>query len=77
MKAVLLNNGNDLESIPIGYSMNMTEKYDNMNMVLENIGYLDIGYNVLFVFGTVELTTVIIRKMYGLFVKIWILVNII
>ena len=29
LNAVLLNNGNDLGSIPIGYSMNMTETYDN------------------------------------------------
>ena len=39
LKAVLLNKGNELGSITISYSVNMTETYDNMKMVLDKIGY--------------------------------------
>ena len=39
LKAVLLHNGNDLASIPIAHSVEMTETYDNMKQLLKTIKY--------------------------------------
>ena len=38
-KAVLLNNGNRLPSIPIGYAVHMKETYVNMKAPLNPINY--------------------------------------
>jgi len=34
LKAVLLHNGNELASVPIAHSVEMTETYDNMKCLL-------------------------------------------
>lgn len=39
LKAVLLHNGNQLPSIPIGYSVHMKESYDSLKLLLESIHY--------------------------------------
>lgn len=39
LKAVLLHNGNELASIPVGYSTTMDESYNNMVFLLEKISY--------------------------------------
>ena len=41
LKAVLLNNGNSLSSIPVGYAVNMKKTYENMKLVLKAIKYED------------------------------------
>ena len=41
-----MNNGNELGSIPISYSVNMTETYDNMKIVLEKIVYSQHNYKI-------------------------------
>ena len=39
LKCVLLHNGNDFGSIPLGQSTTLKEKYSNIKFVLEKIGY--------------------------------------
>ena len=39
LKAVLLHNGNELASVPIAHSVEMTETYDNMKCLLTSIKY--------------------------------------
>lgn len=39
LKAVLLHNGNELATIPFGYSMTMTESYADMAYLLKKIDY--------------------------------------
>lgn len=39
LKAVLLNNGNKVASVPVGHSTQLTESYDNIKILLEAIGY--------------------------------------
>ena len=39
LKAVLLHNGNDLPSIPVGHAVHMKETYDNMKQLLRCIKY--------------------------------------
>ena len=39
LKVVLLHIGNQLGSIPIGYSIAMNETYANIKLVLDKIGY--------------------------------------
>jgi hypothetical protein len=34
-----LHNGNNYASLPIGHSVHLTESYDNLELVLTNIGY--------------------------------------
>jgi hypothetical protein len=41
LKAVLLNNGNKYSSVPIGYSFQMKENYENMAHLLSSINYKD------------------------------------
>lgn len=39
LKAVLLHNGNKFPSVPIAYTTNMKETYDNMKFLLEKVEY--------------------------------------
>lgn len=39
LKAVLLHNGNELPSIPVGYAVGMKESYVNMQLLLDSINY--------------------------------------
>lgn len=39
LKAVLLHNGNNLPSVPVGYGTNMKESYETMKFLLEKIKY--------------------------------------
>jgi hypothetical protein len=39
LKAVLLYNGNNCASLTVGHSINLTESYENLVLVLTNIGY--------------------------------------
>ena len=39
LKAVLLNNGNDLASIPVAHSVQMHESYDNLKCLLAALKY--------------------------------------
>jgi hypothetical protein len=39
LKAVLLFNGNKIASVPVGYSVQMTEKYSNMDILLTALQY--------------------------------------
>jgi hypothetical protein len=39
LKAVLLNNGNNYASLPIGNSVHLTESCDNLELILTTIGY--------------------------------------
>ena len=46
LKVVLLHNGNQLGSIPIGYSIAMNETYANMKIVLDKIGYYQQNWKI-------------------------------
>lgn len=46
LKAVLLSNGNEHPSVPIGHSVNMKETYDNLKMLLRCIKYDDHKWNI-------------------------------
>ena len=39
LKALLLQNGNTLPSIPVGHSMHNNESYENTNILMEAINY--------------------------------------
>jgi hypothetical protein len=39
VKAVLLHNGNNIVSLPIGHSVHLKESYENLELVLTKIGY--------------------------------------
>jgi hypothetical protein len=39
LKAVLLHNGNNYASLPIGHSVHLKESYENLELVLTKIGY--------------------------------------
>ena len=39
MKAVLLHNGNEFPSIPVGHSVHMKEEYENVKTLLNMIKY--------------------------------------
>ena len=39
MKSVLLHNGNKFPSVPLAYTTNMKEKYENLKILLEKIQY--------------------------------------
>jgi hypothetical protein len=39
LKAVLLQNGNTLPSIPVGHPVHNNESYDNMKILMEAINY--------------------------------------
>lgn len=41
LKAVLLFNGNKISSVPVGYSVQMTENYRNMELLLTALKYKD------------------------------------
>jgi hypothetical protein len=39
LKAVLLRNGNNYVSLPIGHSVHLKESYENLELVLTKLGY--------------------------------------
>lgn len=39
LKAVLLNNGNKMASVPVGFSVMLTETYDNLKHLIEVLNY--------------------------------------
>jgi hypothetical protein len=39
LKVVLLHNGNNYNSLPIGHSVHLKESYEDLEMVLTKIGY--------------------------------------
>ena len=41
LKAVLLHNGNNLSSIPVGHSVHNKESYENMKILMEDINPLN------------------------------------
>lgn len=41
LKAVLLSNGNQVASVPVGYSVQMAENYNNMEYLLAALQYKD------------------------------------
>ena len=45
LNAVLLHNGNDYPSVPIGHSVHMRESFDNMAFLLDHMKYLQ--YNMI------------------------------
>ena len=57
-----MNNGNDLGSIPIDYSMNMIETYDNMKMVLEKIEYSQHNWKIC---GDLKMITILLGMQGG------------
>jgi len=46
LEAVLLHNGNNLPSIPVGHSVNNKESYENMNILMEAINYNKFNWRI-------------------------------
>lgn len=46
LKAVLLHNGNDLPSIPVGHSVQLKEDYKNVKLLLDKIKYSNYKWDV-------------------------------
>ncbi|GBM00703.1 hypothetical protein AVEN_150878-1 [Araneus ventricosus] len=46
LKAVLLNNGNELPSIPVAHAVYMKETYHNLKQLLEMINYTKYGWKI-------------------------------
>ncbi|GBM12053.1 hypothetical protein AVEN_245459-1 [Araneus ventricosus] len=46
LKAVLLNNGNELPSIPVAYVVYMKETYHSLKQLLEMINYSKYGWQI-------------------------------
>lgn len=46
LKAVLLHNGNTYASLPVGHSIHMKESYENLDIVLNTIKYLEHGWMI-------------------------------
>ncbi|GBN53544.1 hypothetical protein AVEN_253477-1 [Araneus ventricosus] len=44
LKVVLLVNGNDLPSVPVAYSVDMKETYENISRILDKICYHDYNW---------------------------------
>ena len=51
LKAVLLYNGNRVYSIPVGYSISISENYNNMIVLLDSLNY---NFHNLMVFGDLK-----------------------
>jgi len=46
LKGVLLHNGNNLSSIPVAYSVNLKENYDNLERVLNKLNYKEHNWTI-------------------------------
>ena len=46
LKAVLLHNGNDYPSVPIGHSVHMRESFENMAFLLDHIKHLQFNWYI-------------------------------
>lgn len=46
LKAVLLFNGNEQPSVPVGHAVNMKETYENMRILLQSIKYEEHKWNI-------------------------------
>lgn len=46
LKAVLLHNGNKYASVPVGHSVHLEEKYENLELILKSIKYKDYEWMV-------------------------------
>jgi hypothetical protein len=46
LKAVLLHNGNELPSIPVGHAVYMKETYDNLKLLLNSLQYSKYGWHL-------------------------------
>lgn len=46
LKAVLLHNGNNYASVPIGYSTHMKETYENMALLIDKVRYHEYNWHI-------------------------------
>lgn len=62
LKAVLLHNGNTYASIPVGHSVHMKESYENLEIVLNKIGYSAHGWMIC---GDLKVTCMLLGQQGG------------
>lgn len=62
LKAVLLNNGNTLPSIPVGHAVHMKESYENVKLLLEKIRYEDHQWQIC---GDLKVIAIILGMQLG------------
>lgn len=62
LKAVLLHNGNVFASVPVGYSVHLKEKYQDLAMILEKIKYEEHGWMVC---GDFKILTMLLGQQSG------------
>ena len=46
LKAVLLHNGNQHPSIPVGHAVHMKETYENLKQLLNKLKYIKYGWHI-------------------------------
>jgi len=46
LKAVLLHNGNQHPSIPVGHAVHMKDTYENLNQLLNKLAYSKYGWHI-------------------------------
>lgn len=62
IKAVLLHNTNDLASIPIAYSVEMSENYDTLKFILQKIKYPTHNWQIC---GDLKIITILLGQQSG------------
>lgn len=62
LKVVLLHNGNRYAPIPIGHSVHLKEKYDNLELILNKIKYKDHNWSVV---GDLKIISMILGQQGG------------
>ena len=61
-KAVLLHNGNEYASVPFGYSVNLKEVYENIDLILNKLSYSDHEWTVC---GDLKVIAMLIGQQKG------------
>ena len=69
LKAVLLQNGKNLSSIPVGHSIHNKESYENMKILMEDINYDKFKWQIC---GDLKVIALLLRLQQG-FTKILLL----
>jgi hypothetical protein len=59
LKAVVLHNGNNYASLPIGHSVHLKECYENLQLVLTKIGYTAHDWMIC---GTMKVLCMLLRQ---------------
>lgn len=62
LKAVLLHHGSQYASVPVGHSVHLKERYENLALVLNKIKYADHGWTIC---GDLKVISMILGRQGG------------